>query len=706
MDERNTTNNNSKQSDDLTNGLNESQIEYKIFMFVNENEVNKFYQEIIEYIEQLSQNYIWNNQKFQLKKPIECNSSQEKRCYVSSGCIDFGDNLEDEWFIVHILFKLSRKYFDKIVAQTKDQDGEFLLIHAANFLPPWASSAAEDCMNNRVYISNGKLHMIQRATKPSDFNTFLPAGAISSSFSGAKIVLDFPNLTEASENIQKSIEKRLSLFEADKINLIYHKASCTIPAKLTWLLKNNPSLISSAINRFCEKDPKDLKLCRQFETFKPIDLVNYRVTFTKHLYGKLKYCDYKPEKKHAWQTSVNKLMSTMDISTDSSNSNNNNSSVLKERSNLGFKLTCAFEILFKKLSNDNNTNKSFENYVKRLRNLGYFKDYIENSKSYNDLMDKAKQSYFNTHQLTPSAASSKPNDSHTLMSLSEENKHSNVESESASSITSSDYEPIATSIDLSTSSADLLKSYSNLLDSFYLDKLISEDYVVKLKEEIYMNKEKDDSDDWLCVEAPQLDDYLDMYSRGEVSSTYDFRIISNAFKKFLQSPKAKTDLLEGVEFKSIEKNSEEKLIDFNVDSIQSNLKDILTKKNKEKKVKNLNHNENNEGFDGEEEEDNDEENDSFYEIEDDLLDNDEHELDAGAISTADKELNDYMNFMDFELKGEKELSRVVGISNNKNSNESDDLEIDLNLVSNALESLGSQLGLTGPVSNILKSIGL
>ena len=63
MDERNTTNNNSKQSDDLTNGLNESQIEYKIFMFVNENEVNKFYQEIIEYIEQLSQNYIWNNQK-------------------------------------------------------------------------------------------------------------------------------------------------------------------------------------------------------------------------------------------------------------------------------------------------------------------------------------------------------------------------------------------------------------------------------------------------------------------------------------------------------------------------------------------------------------------------------------------------------------------------------------------------------------------
>ena len=692
----------------IENRLNESQIEYKLFLFTNENEdVQKFYQEIIEYIEQLSQHYIWNNEKFQLKKPIESNNNN---CYISYGCIDFGDNLEDEWFIVYILFKLTSKFTNKLVAQTRDQDGDFLLIHAANHLPDWASSAADDCMNNRVFIYNGKLHMIPPATNPSQI-TYLPAaGPISSSFAGAKIIFDFSNLTQAIDDVQKSIQKRISLFESDKINLIYHKASCTIPAKLTWLIKNNPSLISAAINRFCDKDPKDLKLCRTLETFKPVDLVNYRVTFTKHLYGKLKYCDYKPEKRHQWP-SINKLMDSNDV-TVSSNTNNNSTSVVRERSNLGFKLTCAFEILFKRLLNDNSTNKSFDNYVKRLKNLGYFKDFIENSKSYNDLMDKARLSYSNTHHLTTPASLNKNEPTSKSMSSSDE-KPPSIQSDSLTSITTSDYEPVEAP-SKSSHSNDLLDSYSNLLDSFYLDKLINEDYVVKLKEEICMNQDKDDSDDWLCVEAPQLDDYLDMYSKGEVSSTYDFRIISNAFKKFLQSPKAKTDLLEGTDYKSIEKN-DEKLIDINVDSIQANLKNILLKNNNSK----INHNEKEIINENEEqdEDDDDEENDSFYEIEDDLLDNDED-------VTGEKELSDnlknYMDLMDLELKEQKNLSRLVDTSSstiktesskaknndNQNNNNKDDLDIDLNLVTNALESYSSQLGLSGPVSNILKSIGL
>jgi hypothetical protein len=689
-------NNNTK----IESRLNESQIEYKIYLFIRENEdVQILYQEIIEYIEQLSQHYIWNNEKFQLKKPIESNNSN---CYLSSGCIDFGDNLEDEWFIVFILFKLTSKFSKQLVAQTRDQDGDFLLIHAANYLPDWASSAADDCMNNRVFIYNGKLHMIPPATNPSQI-TYLPAaGPISNSYAGAKTVFDFSNLTQAIDDVQKSIQKRISLFESEKINLIYHKASCTIPAKLTWLLKNNPSLISAAINRFCDKDPKDLKLCRTFETFKPVDLVNYRVTFTKHLYGKLKYCEYKPEKRHQWP-SINKLMDSNDVAI-SSNTNNSSTSVIRERSNLGFKLTCAFEILFKRLLNDNSTNKSFDNYVKRLKNLGYFKDFIENSKSYTDLMEKARQSYSNTHHLTTPALNK--NEPTTKSMSSSDEKPPSIQSDSLTSITTSDYEPVEAPP--KSFSTDLLDSYSNLLDSFYLDKLISEDYVVKLKEEICMNQEKDDSDDWLCVEAPQLDDYLDMYSRGEVSSTYDFRIISNAFKKFLQSPKAKTDLLEGTDFKSIEKN-DEKLIDINADSIQSSLKNIL--------LNNLKINQDKEQDD--DDDDDEDENDSFYEIKDDLLDNDED-------VTGEKELSDnlknYMDLMDLELKEQKNLSRVVDSSsstitgsskNNDNQNNSvnnnankDDLDIDLNLVTNALESYSSQLGLSGPVSNILKSIGL
>jgi hypothetical protein len=50
----------------------------------------------------------------------------------------FGDNIQDEWFIVSILFHLSRE-IPGLIVRTCDSDGEFLLIEAADHLPQWAN---------------------------------------------------------------------------------------------------------------------------------------------------------------------------------------------------------------------------------------------------------------------------------------------------------------------------------------------------------------------------------------------------------------------------------------------------------------------------------------------------------------------------------------------------------------------------------------
>lgn len=63
---------------------------------------------------------------------------------ISSTC--FGDNIEDEWYIVHIIFELTKQFTDLIV-QVKDSDGDFLLIEAADYLPKWANP---DNTENRV----------------------------------------------------------------------------------------------------------------------------------------------------------------------------------------------------------------------------------------------------------------------------------------------------------------------------------------------------------------------------------------------------------------------------------------------------------------------------------------------------------------------------------------------------------------------------
>ena len=112
-------------------------------------------------------------------------------------------------------------------------------------------------------------------------------------------------------------------------------------------------------------------------------------------------------------------------------------------------------------------------------------------------------------------------------------------------------------------------------------------------------------------------------------------------------------------------------------------------------------------------EENDEEgsdNESFYEIDDEMLMNASGggEGEKSSSSTSKKHhqqlLKNYMTEMDESLKSERNLNRQVDI--NAAAEGGDELDIDLNLVSNAIESYSSQLGLTGPVSNILKSLGL
>lgn len=50
----------------------------------------------------------------------------------------FGDNIEDEWFIIYVILELSKKY-PHLIIQITDNDGDFLLIEAADYLPSWAN---------------------------------------------------------------------------------------------------------------------------------------------------------------------------------------------------------------------------------------------------------------------------------------------------------------------------------------------------------------------------------------------------------------------------------------------------------------------------------------------------------------------------------------------------------------------------------------
>jgi hypothetical protein len=420
----------------------------------NEAEIQRLYDEMINYVEEVAADYIWNNERFYLDKPIR-NSKSNQWIYTSSGCLNYGDNVEDEWFIVYLLFKLTKK-FPNLVAKCGDSDGEFLLIHAANFLPEWASQATN--MANRVFIYNGMLHLVPPAHTPGQI-TYTPQwGSLDNFIDPVRTLIDFPQITQASPSIQDCLAKKLALF--DLTNYSFHRATCLIPTKLAILLKNNPNLISKAINRFCDKDPADLKLCRTLNAFKPLDMINYRVLFTKHLYSKLKYCDFKPDKRHQWPVAGG----SGSVGGCSSQAANNLELEAKEKSLLGFKLTCAFEVLSKVLlQSDKSLNRSFDAYLRKLKNLGYFRNYLENSKKFNELYEIAKESFdINTHQTSSrkTAADVEYDELRTNMNQFNEQKAN-------------------TAAKMQTKSN--LNQYAQLMDSIYLDKLLDRDYVVKIK---------------------------------------------------------------------------------------------------------------------------------------------------------------------------------------------------------------------------------
>lgn len=60
--------------------------------------------------------------------------------------MEFGDNVEDEWFVVYLLKHITYK-FSELAASVQDNDGQFLLIEAAEYLPKWLDP---DSSENRV----------------------------------------------------------------------------------------------------------------------------------------------------------------------------------------------------------------------------------------------------------------------------------------------------------------------------------------------------------------------------------------------------------------------------------------------------------------------------------------------------------------------------------------------------------------------------
>lgn len=121
-----------------------------------------------------------------------------------------------------------------------------------------------------------------------------------------------------------------------------------------------------------------MKACRAMKYFPPENRVYTSVTFTKCLYAMITHSKFMPDRRTGWNLPAA-------------------SSERYKAHVLGMKIACGFEILVAqaKPSQDIEHDKGWHSYLRSLKEKNYFRELLENSREYNNLLNKAKEYYVN-----------------------------------------------------------------------------------------------------------------------------------------------------------------------------------------------------------------------------------------------------------------------------------------------------------------------
>ncbi|XP_055782557.1 protein ecdysoneless homolog isoform X2 [Salvelinus fontinalis] len=627
--------------------MQEDMVQYNLFLVqpnVSDTQADELclqhlVEEILAKVAPLVMRYIWQQQPFNLKYHTEKGGVP---AHIGGSTV-FGDSVEDEWFIVYLLLQITQA-FPELAARLEDNDGEFLLIEAADYLPKWLNPESSE---NRVFLHRGELYILPCPSSSGDVG--LPRDAVPSVTQALALLSSHTQACLASPKIRTALGKRLEGYP-EKIQANLHHAHCFLPAGIATVLAKRPELVAPAVSAFYLRDPVDLQACRTFRTFPADTRVLTSVMFTRCLYAQMQQQHFTPDRRSGFTLPAR-------------------SHPQYRAHELGMKLAHGFEILCSKCRQPSSVpdapiscNPLWKGFLNSLKKNGYFRGELEGSAHYKKLMTSAEN--FFKQSITPT--------------------HSSGGRAPAEEV------------------LQLLQSCA----PYNLDELS--------KREAHLPPE--DSESWLDISAQELDHLLEeregsgvglggskpnltkhtqggRSEKGEEEGSYSLVAVTQGMKNFINAMSSH----EGAELPWSHSNEPFR---FDPESMAGALDRLLGAKD--------------EDLDSDDLDDDDD---------DDYDDDDGVKGPTGPLGVGPEALEglrEYMDEMDHELMGtnigqsfnQQDTSKAGPVKQTQedllgeDEEEIQPLNIDLNLVTNLLESLSSQAGLAGPASNLLHSLGI
>ncbi|KRZ72163.1 Protein SGT1 -like protein [Trichinella papuae] len=260
-------------------------------------------QEIMDYLHSLSSDYIWQREPMKLE---EKSLPEVHYC----GLLHFDDHLDDEKMVVNLLLKVTVR-FPNVLVRLVELDSELLFTLLADKIPSWIT---ERNAPNRVFLSNGEVMLIPQGKTVTDV-VDIPDDVIPLT-TALDVVRRFPSICRTSVAYRNQLVTEVQLQQKNE-----HFANCMLPKVLAAALRVNPQLVSDAVHAYHSQRvaPRTIK-------YPPVDLVKQPVRFSKCLYAMLLYGSNPLFDSNNWP--FPKVAGN-----------------LYKAYNLGWKLTCGFELL-------------------------------------------------------------------------------------------------------------------------------------------------------------------------------------------------------------------------------------------------------------------------------------------------------------------------------------------------------------------------